>query len=99
MLCKHLLIKLFYEISKLAQSLIQSSLKSIGFGEHRSMGSGPGDQILTPLNFVKSSAYWLQMGAKLQGQSGAGTVGAAPLADLVAFITWRVWTSGHERFF
>lgn len=63
------------------------------------MGSGPGDQILTPLNFVKSSAYWLQMGAKLQGQSGAGTVGAAPLADLVAFITWRVWTSGHERFF
>lgn len=50
------------------------------------MGSGPGDHILKPLNFVKSSAYWLQMGAKLQGQSGAGIAGAAPLADLVAFV-------------
>lgn len=98
MLCKHLLIKLFYEISKLTQSLIQSSLKSIGFGEPRSMGSGPEDQVLKPLNSVKSSAYWLQMGAKLQGQSGAGIAGAAPLADLVVFITWRVWTSSHKRF-
>lgn len=98
MLCKHLLIKLFYEISKLAQSLIQSSLKSIGFGEPGSMGSGPGDQILKPLNFVKSSAYWLQMGAKPQGQSGTGIAGAAPLADLVAFVTCRVWTFGHGIF-
>lgn len=98
MLCKHLLIKLFYEISKLAQSLIQSSLKSIGFGEPRSVGSGPGEQLLKPLNFVKSSAYWLQMGAKLQGQSGAGIAGAAPLADLVVFIMWRVCTSNHQGF-
>lgn len=63
------------------------------------MGSGPGDHILKALNFVKSSAYWLQMGAKLRGQSGAGIAGAAPLADLVAFVTWRVWTSSHEGFF
>lgn len=63
------------------------------------MGSGPGDQILKPLNFVKSSAYWLQMGAKLQGQSGTGITSATPLADLVVLTMWRVWTSSHEGFF
>lgn len=68
------------------------------------MSPGPWDQaqetqILKLLNFVKSSAYWLQMGAKLQGQSGTGITSAAPLADLVAFIMWRVWTSSHEGFF